>query len=108
MNLTTLVRMGSLAAIVVGFTALSGTAAMAQAAPIVASMSGPCGSTMQYEEDCIRAVRRAITSAAGLSDADKALVYARVRQVSVDYTFLKSQIDAILTENNIPIEAPPA
>jgi hypothetical protein len=101
--------MGSLAAVAAGFTALSGTAAFAQAAtPVVASMSGPCGTTMQYEEDCIRAVRRAITNSASFADADKALVYARIRQVSVDHAFLKGQIDAILTQNNIPLEAPPA
>jgi len=101
--------MGSLAAVAAGFTALSGTAAFAQAAtPVVASVNGPCGVTMQYEEDCIRAIRRAITSSAEFTDADKALVYARIREVSVQHTFLKGQIDAILTENNIPLEAPPA
>jgi hypothetical protein len=99
--------MGSAAAVVAGLTALSSTAAMAQAAtPVVASMNGPCGATMQYEEDCIRAIRRAITNSAGFTDPDKELVYARIREVSVQHSFLKSQIDAILTENNIPLEAP--
>jgi hypothetical protein len=101
--------MGSAAIAFAGFTALSSTSAMAQAAtPVVASMAGPCGAAMQYEEDCIRAITRAITNSAEFSAADKELVYARIRAVWERHAFLKGQIEAILTENNIPLEAPPA
>jgi hypothetical protein len=79
------------------------------ATPVVASISAQCNQIV-YEEDCIRVIRQAVKRTEPLSEEDKQLVYARIREVSDRYSYLSGQIEEILSGAGVPpaAEAPAA
>jgi hypothetical protein len=94
---------------------LAGTAAEAQA-PGAAEVSaegttvieaiGKACDAPEYEEECFRAMGRAITAAAPLTDSDKAGVYAKIRSYGERRPQWADDIAKILTDNNIPVTNP--
>ena len=57
-----------------------GTGAASEAGAVLANLTAECGS-ITYEDDCYAAVRSAASSAGSMSDADKARVSRRVREI---------------------------
>lgn len=75
------------------------------AAPVVDSVGKACDAP-DYEEECFRAMIRAITAAEAFSDADKQSVYFKIRGYSESRPSWADDISKILTDRNIPLTNP--
>ncbi len=75
------------------------------AAPVVDSIGRACDAP-DYEEECFRAMGRAITAAAAFSDADKQSVYFKIRSYAESRASWADDIAKLLTDNNIPVTNP--
>ena len=82
--------------------------ALAQtASSISGNIKAQC-EVINYDDDCLAAMRAGILAVAPLTDADKTTVYTLIRGYTTKHAYLAPRINEVLAENNIPLEAPPA
>jgi hypothetical protein len=80
-------------------------AASEVATPVITAIGTACDAP-EYEEECFRAMGRAITAAAAFSDADKEAVYFKIRSYAERRAAWADDIAKLLTDNNIPVTNP--
>ncbi|MCC6981700.1 MAG: hypothetical protein IT535_00365 [Bauldia sp.] len=101
--------LASAAVILLATTAVQAQAPGAEvsaAATTVIEAIGEACDAPEYEEECFRAMGRAITAAEPLSDDDKAGVYAKIRSYAERRPQWAGEIGRLLTDNNIPVTNP--
>jgi len=76
-----------------------------EAAQIIRLIGFACDD-FTYETECFAEMRVGLESATALDEADQMAIHAHVRAYKEKYGYLTAQIDAILTEFDVPLEDP--
>ena len=82
--------------------------AVSEEAALIIRLIGFACDEFAYETECFAEMRVGLEGAKALDEADQTAIYAHVRAYKVKYEYLAAQIDAILTEFEVPLEDPAA
>ncbi|MCW5714956.1 MAG: hypothetical protein KIT43_10630 [Bauldia sp.] len=80
--------------------------AISEEAALIIRLIGFACDEFAYETECFAEIRVGLEGAAALDEADQLAIHAHVRTYKVKYEYLAAQIDAILTEFDVPLEDP--